>query len=160
MNTITVVVDALFDRSYAENGCESQQVSFTTSTHLNVRWLETAVMQLHEDLVNFEYSPQSGKGSFSLLDTGAELGSYTMRYPALRTVTQRTVYHFQGLIRDETHTHIATGVHGFESLCCSEMLADRIEKTDMPENGKVTCPQCKMIWQDCRAFEFGDFTDK
>lgn len=79
------------------------------------------------------------------------------RYPASRTVTQRTVYRWENLERDETHTHIATGVHGYESLCCSEMLAEKVESAYILAAGKVTCPLCRIIWQDCQAFTNEDF---
>ncbi|KSU41984.1 hypothetical protein ABI57_18560 [Salmonella enterica subsp. enterica serovar Veneziana] len=74
-------------------------------------------------------------------------------------VTQRTVYRWQDRVRDETHTHIGTGAHGFESLCCSEMLAEMVEEAELATSGKVTCPLCKIIWEDCRAFEPCDFID-
>lgn len=76
-------------------------------------------------------------------------------YPLPRVVTQRTVYRWQERVRDETHTHISTDVHGFESLCCSEML----EKVEISGDCKVTCPLCKIIWQDCQAFELCDFSN-
>lgn len=62
-------------------------------------------------------------------------------------------------MRDVTYTHIATGAHGFESLCCSEMHAETVEEVAVSAEGKVTCPLCKIIWQDCRAFDPCDFSD-
>lgn len=87
----------------------------------------------------------------------ASIDERIKRYPALRTVTQRTVYRWENLVRDETYTHIATGVHGYESLCCSEMLAEKVESAYILAAGKVTCPLCRIIWQDCQAFTNEDF---
>lgn len=160
MSTIILIFEAPYAGFFKTFG--SEFVRFTTVPQLRGWELETA-MKAHpacEDLVDFHYEQTLGKGHFILPDSSLHpSGRHTVRYPLPKMVTQRTVYRWQDRFRDETHTHIATGAHGFESLCCSEMLAEMVEKAEISADGKVTCPVCKIIWQDCRAFEPCDFSD-
>lgn len=64
---------------------------------------------------------------------------------------------FGAIPRDATHTHIATGAHGFESLCCSELDTETLEAAEPLADGKVTCPGCQSIWRHCQVFTATDF---
>lgn len=160
MGTITIVFEST--KSGFSEIFDSQFVHFSTQPQLHSRKLEKAVSAspVCRELVQFHYDAVSGKGHFLLTGTSpAPVGRHTVWYPPPMVVTQRTVYRWKNQVRDETHTHIASGVHGFESLCCSEMLAEMVEPAEMQAGGKVTCPLCKAIWQDCCAFEPCDFSD-
>jgi hypothetical protein len=160
MTTIALQFEAT-NAGFFEN-FGNEFVRFTTAPQL-LGWELEIALNAHpacKDLIDFHYEPMSGKGHFILPESSLyPVGRHTLRYPLPNVVTQRTVYRWQDQIRDETHTHIATGVHGFESLCCSEMNAEKVEEAEMSLEGKVTCPLCKIIWQDCRAFEPSDFID-
>ncbi|ECI0980287.1 hypothetical protein AA215_23900 [Salmonella enterica subsp. enterica serovar Newport] len=160
MGTITIIFEST-EAKFCEI-FDSQFVRFSTQHQLHSRTLEKAlnVDPICRGLVQFHYDDVSGKGHFLLTGTSlAPVGRRTMRYPQPMVVTQRTVYRWQNQVHDETHTHIASGIHGFESLCCSEMLAEMVEAAEAPAGGKVTCPLCKAIWQDCQAFEPCDFSN-
>ncbi|EBU1140165.1 hypothetical protein CSK00_17170 [Salmonella enterica] len=160
MSTIDIVFESRYRGFYLLFG--SQFVRFGTLPHLQSWKLEQAIKAdtICRRLIEFYYDTNSGKGHFILPDSSVSPAGYrALRYPLPRTVTQRTVYRWQDRGRDETHTHIATGAHGFESLCCSEMLAEMVEDAELTTVGKVTCPLCKIIWEDCRAFEPCDFSD-
>ena len=158
MSNISVRFKSPYDGFYKTFG--SAFVSFTTQPDLVSDWLETA-MKAHpacQSMEAFDYDKASGKGHFILPDTSLNpCGRADIRYPVLRTITQRTVYRWQDQIRDVTYTHIATGAHGFESLCCSELGAEIVEEAEPPAGGKVTCPLCKCIWGDCKAVTAADF---
>lgn len=158
MSTINLEYESPYSGFYNVFG--SQFVCFITQPQLQSWKLEQAINAdtICRGLTEFYYDTKSGKGHFILPDSSlSPTGHHTLRYPLPNVVTQITVYRWQDRVRDETHTHIATGAHGFESLCCSEMLAEMVEEAQMTTNGKVTCPLCQIIWQDCRAFEPGDF---
>lgn len=158
MSTINLEYESPYSGFYNVFG--SQFVCFSTQPQLQSWKLEQAINAdtICRGLTEFYYDTESGKGHFILPDSSlSPTGHHTLRYPLPNVVTQRTVYRWQDRVRDETHTHIATGAHGFESLCCSEMLAEMVEEAQMTTNGKVTCPLCQIIWQDCRAFEPCDF---
>lgn len=160
MSTIEIVFESRYRGFYHLFG--SQFVRFSTQPQLHSWKLEQAIRDdmICDGLTEFYYDTDSGKGYFILLGSPISPGGYrTLRYPLPRMVTQRTVYRWQDRVRDETHTHIATGAHGFESLCCSEMLAEMVEEAELTTVGKVTCPLCKIIWEDCRAFEPCDFSE-
>lgn len=159
MSKISVTFTSTYSGCYEDHACEFQRVSFVTEKQLNRRWLETALQQIPAcaDPVEFGYNPECGTGSFILTDTTVSPGIHVLRYPLPQTITQRTLFRWQHLVKDETCTHIATGVHGFESLCCSELGADSVEKVMSSADSKVTCPRCRLIWQDCQAFTEDDF---
>ncbi|HBJ6432384.1 TPA: hypothetical protein LC301_003909 [Salmonella enterica subsp. enterica serovar Veneziana] len=160
MGTIDIVFESRYRGFYRLFG--SQFVRFTTQPQLQNWKLEQAIKAntICRELIEFYYDTDSGKGYFILPGSSVSPAGYrALRYPLPRIVTQRTVYRWQDRVRDETHTHIGTGAHGFESLCCSEMLAEMVEEAELATSGKVTCPLCKIIWEDCRAFEPCDFID-
>lgn len=160
MSTINLVFKSPYSGFYNLFG--SQFVRFSTQPQLQSWKLEQAINAdiICRGLTEFYYDTDSGKGHFILPGSSlSPAGCWTLRYPLPRVVTQRTVYRWQDRVRDETHTHIATGAHGFESLCCSEMLAEMVEEAELATADKVTCPLCKIIWEDCRAFEPCDFSD-
>lgn len=83
----------------------------------------------------------------------------------MQTITTREQLLVDGTVRERVATHIATGAHGYETLCTSGYNFRYNEDRKLVENCEklaegelpVTCPTCFVVWHDVHKYKPSDF---
>lgn len=83
----------------------------------------------------------------------------------MRTITTREQLLVNGTVSERVATHIVTGAHGYETLCTDGCTFDHSEEGKLIRNSEtlaegelpITCPTCRVIWQDVHQFKLSDF---
>lgn len=154
MPSVTVTLHPMYDGDYARHGVEFSSVHFDAPSGTDPDWLE---LSLHElpgcaTLVEFKFDPDTGKGSFILLDSVVSPGEYRLNGPIRHVLEVDGRIHHNGRQYGQIMTHIETEM--WHALCGAEQGST---VTGRLENVPVTCPTCRERWQLCQVYALADF---